>query len=165
MVAPILRDVGAFAGHTRKHFQRQPLYRQWRHIILRSEFAIEPHSQPRQRTVVEVSKASGELQAPVRSIKPQGCHFNGKEPYPRAVDQIGMNRTTGHERQRAGLTNQDACAAVFFVVALQKKAEMGPLVRMPRHFEARRMRRLSQAETTRLADPKGIGPGTAFETT
>ena len=55
----------------------------------------------------------------VRSLEPRARHLNGKEPYTRAVDVIGVNRATGHKRQRARLANDDVFTAVFFIVPLQ----------------------------------------------
>ncbi len=51
---------------------------------------------------------------PVRSIAPRATQFNAKEPYPCALDAIGMNRTAGHKRQSARLMDENAFVAVFF---------------------------------------------------
>jgi len=69
----------------------------------------------------------------VRSVEPGLRHLDGEEPYPGAVDAIGVDPTTSRKRQSARLANENLCAPVFFIDSLKEKTKMGFLVRMWRY--------------------------------
>src|SRR6266849_8607270 len=93
----------------------------------------------------------------LHSLEPVPGHFDGEEAYACAVDSIGVDTATSHQRQTARLANPELLAAVFFILAVQKEAKMGLLMRMPRHSQAWRMRRFSQCESSHLGAPEEIG--------
>src|SRR5713226_2486653 len=93
----------------------------------------------------------------LHSLEPVPGHFDGEEAYACAVDSIGVDSGTSHQRQTARLANPELLAAGVLILAVQKEAKMGLLVRMPRHEEGGRRRCCSQCESSHPGAPQEIG--------